>query len=293
MKPILVCLAALAACAITGCGTRTGKPITVGSRATTERMVQAEIVAQLLEHRLGTEVKRQTDMASTAMAYESLLLGNIDVMPEDTSAIVVSVLKEQLDPNPDSVYQRVKDELMRVGRIEVFGPLGVDRVRAMVIRTKDAPPPQFANLSGAVRKGGWTLGTTSEFQESVDGQVALLGTYQLTLAVPPKVMAPANLYQALADNKVNMISGYDTDGPLASADYLVLADDQNAFPKSHTCLMARTDTLQRDPKIQQTLAALSGKFSRDTMRQLDFEVAVAHQNVKDVANHFLRRAGLL
>lgn len=293
MKPIVVCLAAVAACGISGCGKPASQPITVGSRASTERRVQAEIVAQLLEHRLGTEIKRQTDMSSTAMAYEALLLGTIDIMPEDTSAIMVSVLKESLDPNPENVYRRVKDEMLRIGRIEVFDPLGVDRARVMVIRSKDAPPPQYSNLTGAARKGGWIIGTTSEFQESVDGQVALMGTYQLPLAVAPKVMPSANLYDALANDKVNMISGYDTDGALASNQFLVLTDDQKAFPKSHTCLMARGESLQRDPRIRPALQALSGKFTRDSMRQLDFEVDVAHHSIKDVADHFLRRAGLL
>lgn len=275
-----------------GCSRRSPALLTVGAAPSTERILLAEITAQHIERTLGVTVQRKFDTGSAAMGFENLALSNIDVYPEDTNAIVESVLKEPVDPNPDIVFQRVRSEMARIGRVKVFDPLGIRRKRAMVVRASDLRDAKLRSLSDAARSQlAWTLGVTTEFQE-YDGFSALMSTYNLPLKLAPRAMASGMLYSALAQNQVSMISGYETDGPLAGSEFVALDDDKGAFPVARTCLLVREDTMKREPRLDGALASLSGKFSNELIRKLNYDVEVQKNPLKAVASGFLRQAGL-
>ncbi len=130
-----------------------------------------EIAAQHLEKALGVQVNRKVDLGSPSIGYESLLMSSIDVYPEDTNAIAVSVLKDPMDQNPDIVLERVRGEMARLGRVYVFNPLGIHRRMGIVVRASDARDYKIDTIADAARSHlGWTLGPTSEFSRA-DGRV--------------------------------------------------------------------------------------------------------------------------
>ena len=51
--------------------------------------------------------------------------------------------------------------------------------------------------------------------------------------------------------------------------------------------------LQNNPLLRQALTELAGLFTDRTMRTLNHQVDGAHRPVRDVAEQFLREAGLL
>lgn len=267
--------------------------LTVASTPSTERSILVEIAAQHLEKALGIQVNRKVDLGSPSIGYESLLMSSIDVYPEDTNAIAVSVLKDPMDQNPDIVLERVRGEMARLGRVYVFNPLGIHRRMGIVVRASDARDYKIDTIADAARSHlGWTLGATSEFSERMDGYSALMSTYNLPLAVAPKPMLPGLLYPSLSQNQVSMVAGYDTDGPLSGQEFVMLKDNKQAFRESRTCLLVRQDTLDREPKLRAVLEQLSGKFTNDLIRKLNSDVDVTRRPVRDVAAGFLRQAGL-
>jgi glycine betaine/choline ABC-type transport system substrate-binding protein len=287
----LAVLAALAALA--GCSKPAPPEITVGAMPSTQSVLLAEIAAQHIEKQLGLPVVRKFDIGSTTIAYEGLVLSTLDVYPEDTSAIQVSVMKEPLDPNPDNVLLRVQNEMPRLGRIQVLDPLGVHRQMCMAIRASDAADSKVTTLSDAARSRlAWTIGMTPDFEQRVDGYVALMSAYNVPLKVPPKPLAPAALYPALSGNQVSMVAGYDTDGPLNTPEFAVLKDDKGTFHETRACLLVRQGVLDANPKLRSVLDRLSGKFTNESMRQMNFEADLQRHAIKDVAAAFLRQAGL-
>lgn len=269
------------------------EPLIVGSTAATDRAIIAEVTAQLLEKQLGVEVIRKYEIGGTQIAYESLMLGTINIYPEETNAIVVSVLKEPVDPNPDIVYERVRSEMERIARIQVFKSLGVNERPVMVIRATDQKDGGIRTLSDAAQsKLAWTLANTTDFQSRSDGYAALMSTYNLPLKVAPRVMLQPALYPALAENQVSMISGHDTDGPLGGEGFAILKDDKEAFRQAAMCLLGTQEAIARDPRIKPALESLSGKFSNDSIRKAAYKVAVMKRNLKDVATEVLREMGL-
>jgi osmoprotectant transport system substrate-binding protein len=266
--------------------------IVFGAMPSTERILIAEIGAQQAEKRLGVTVDRKFDVDSTSIAYESLVMSTIDVYPEDTDAMMSSVLKEPLDPNPDIVLNRIRNEMPRVGRVQVLDPLGIRHRMCMVMRTNDAKDGKLRTLSEAAgSRLPWTIAATNDFEQRTDGYSALMRTYNLPLKLAPKPLSPQLLYPALTSNQASLIAGYDTDGPLTSPAFTTLEDDKHAFNESRTCLFVREGVLERLPALRDALAQLSGKFNNETMRKMNYEVEVEKSPVRAVASEFLRQAG--
>jgi glycine betaine/choline ABC-type transport system substrate-binding protein len=75
-------------------------------------------------------------------------------------------------------------------------------------------------------------------------------------------------------------------------DMKVLSDDQHAFPPYQVCILARENSLSAIPGLREALAELSGKFSNQTMQQLNYQVDGRRRAVAEVAADFLKQAGL-
>jgi glycine betaine/choline ABC-type transport system substrate-binding protein len=274
---------AIATFAVTGCAKKP-RLLTVGSAATTERVLLGEIIAQHLERRLGTAINRRPDLGSTPIAYEALLLTNVDVVPDDTDSICAMVLKETLDPDPSTVFERVRGEMMRLARIQVLNPLGIDRRFTVAVRAQEARDRKLTNLSDAAAyRPGWKLGTTPEFRERADAYSALMSAYPLQLQSPPQSLTADKLYPALAESRIDIAGTNDTDGRLNTPEVVALQDDKHAFRQTRTCVLVRQQALDEDSKLRPALDELAGKFSTDVMRRLDYEVDVKGRKPKEVA----------
>jgi glycine betaine/choline ABC-type transport system substrate-binding protein len=268
-------------------------PITVGSKNFTEQVVLGEIVAQHLEHRLGHRVNRQLNLGGTMLAHQALVRGDIDLYPEYTGTALTSILKLPPAHNPAAAIALVRGEYQARFGLEWMDPLGFNNTFAMVIRGDEARKSQIATLSDAARAPGWKLGVGYEFQQRPDGLAGLVKTYQLPLKGPPKTMDLGLLYKALEQGQVNMVAGNATDGQLSVLDAVVLQDDQRYFPPYDCGFVVRAAVLKDHPPLRHALVELAGRFTDLTMRKLNYQVDGEHRPVRDVAEQFLREAGLL
>jgi len=274
-----------------GCGPKKPKVI-VGSKNFTEQVVLGEIVAQHLERRLGRPIERKLNLTGTLITYQALQAGEIAMYPEYTGTIQAEILKETPGTEANIMWERVRNEMHRVAQTEVFEPLGIDNRFVMVVRSSDAAQHKVSTLSEAAQvKDGWKLGVGYEFQSRSDG-MPLLNKYHLPMSAAPRSMDLGLLFKALSEAKVTMIAANATDGPLASPDYTVLADDQKLFPPYQACLMVREDVLAAEPALRAALKELSGKFTNEIMRKLNAQVDVDHRQQREVAAEFLASVGL-
>ncbi len=269
-------------------------PITVGSKNFTEQVVLGEIIAQHLEHRLGQRVKRQLNLGGTMLAHQALVRGEIDLYPEYTGTALTTILKLPPAGDPAAAIALVRGEYQTRFGLEWMDPLGFNNTFAMVIRGEDARKDKIATLSDAARHApGWNLGVGYEFQQRPDGLAGLLKTYHLPIHGSPKTMDLGLLYKALEQGQVSMVAGNATDGQLSVLDALVLQDDQRYFPPYDCGLVVRPEILKDHPALRQALVELAGRLTDVTMRKLNYQVDGEHRSVRDVAEQFLREAGLL
>jgi glycine betaine/choline ABC-type transport system substrate-binding protein len=132
-----------------------------------------------------------------------------------------------------------------------------------------------------------------EFQQRPDGLAGLLKTYHLPIQGAPKTMDLGLLYKALEQRQVSMVAGNATDGQLSVLDAVVLEDDQHYFPPYDCSVVARAALLKANPSLRVALTELAGRFTDQAMRKLNHQVDGEHRSVRDVAEQFLREAGLL
>ena len=166
-------------------------------------------------------------------------------------------------------------------------PLGIDNGFAMVVRKNSG----LKTLSEAARVP-WNLGVGYEFEQRADGLAALKSVYGFQIKGSPKTMDLGLLYQAIGQGQVDMIAASATDGVLSKMDLQVLEDDRHAFPPYEVSIVARKELLAARPEVRRALEELSGKFTNQKMRELNYSVDVEHKAVGSVAGGFLKSAGL-
>lgn len=273
------------------------KPITVGSKNFTEQVILGEIVAQHVSLRLSQRVDRKLNLGGTLLAHQAMLQGGLDLYPEYTGTALTSILKLPLSSDPAEVFAKVRAEYQARFGILWLDPLGFNNTFAMVIRGEDARRSRIESLSDAARhaagKEGWTLGVGYEFQQRPDGLPGLLKTYRLPLKGSPKTMDLGLLYKALEQKQVDMVAANATDGLLSVMDVKVLRDDKRYFPPYQAALTVRAGALAARPGLKEALEQLSGKFSDEIMRALNYQVDGKHRPVNEVAVTFLRAAGFM
>jgi len=269
--------------------TVSNRGIRVGSKNFTEQVVLGEIIAQHLEHRLQQKVNRQLNLGGTLLAHGALVNQEIDVYPEYTGTALTAILKEAPDNDPERVLAHVRSEYAKRFKIEWLDPLGIDNSFAMVVSVANARANHLENLTDASTvNSAWALGVGYEFQQRPDGLAALDRAYHLRWTGSPQTMDLGLLYKALEGNQVTMIAANATDGLLSKLDLKALADDKHAFPPYQVSIAASQDRLRATPGMREALLELSGKFTNQTMQQLNYQVDGEHRPVSQVAAEFLK-----
>lgn len=133
-------------------------------------------------------------------------------------------------------------------------------------------------------------GFTPEFMGRQDGYLGLKSVYQLN--IQNVVISDAVMYKAAYEKKLDIISGYSTDGRLRAFDLAVLDDDRHIFPPYYAAPLIRADVLQKYPQLENVLNMLSGKINDSIMTALNYEVDYLKQSPEKVARNFLLKNGL-
>jgi glycine betaine/choline ABC-type transport system substrate-binding protein len=272
---------AFAALCATGCGRE--RHLTVGSKNFTEQLILGEIAAQQLERSLHIPVDRKLNLGGTLLAQQALVSGEIDLFPEYTGTALTTVLKMPPSSDAQTTLQQVRAAYRRRWRLDWLDPLGFNNTFAMVVKARGVRTLSEA----AQRTKGWQLGVGYEFLQRPDGLPGLLKTYNLPLNGQPKSMDLGLLYRALEQGQVDMVAANATDGMLSVLDVTVLADDKHYFPPYEAALVVREAAMTAYPGARAALEKLSGKFSNEAMRRLNYEVDGKHRAVRDVAREFL------
>jgi osmoprotectant transport system permease protein len=139
-------------------------------------------------------------------------------------------------------------------------------------------------------RGKLLAGFTPEFMGRRDGYLGLKEKYKLNIRTV--VISDAVMYKALYEKKLDVISGYSTDGRLKAFDLVILNDDKKIFPPYYAAPLIRTDALKKYPGLEKVLNLLSGRINDSVMTDLNYRVDYLKQSPEKVAREFLERTGL-
>ncbi|HEX4809767.1 MAG TPA: glycine betaine ABC transporter substrate-binding protein [Bryobacteraceae bacterium] len=275
-----------AALCLLSCGAK--NQITVGSKNFTEQIILGEMAAQQIERKLHLPVRRQLDLGGTLLSHQAIVRGDIDIYPEYTGTAASAVLKQAIPADPVQAYTQVKDAYFQRFHLVWLPPLGFNDTFAMVVRNGDAQRLARPDLSAAVSRP-WRLGVGYEFLTRPDGLERLNKVYGLPWRGTPQTMDLGLLYQALAQQKVDMAAGNSTDGLLDPSKFKALADDKKAFPPYNACFIVRKNLLDQHPEVKDALTMLSGHLDENAMRELNRRVDIDHQPIVEAVKKFLAK----
>ena len=130
-------------------------------------------------------------------------------------------------------------------------------------------------------------GFTPEFMGREDGYLGLKKVYGLK--IPTVVISDAVMYKAAFEKKLDVISGYSTDGRLKAFDLITLEDDKTIFPPYYAAPLVRQESLKKFPELEPVLNMLSGKINDSIMTDLNYRVDYLKQLPEQVAREFLQQ----
>ncbi len=274
-------------------GTGSRGPVIVGSKSFTENILIGNMMYDLLQANLkGVTVQNKSNLGGTAVPWNALQSGQIDMYTEYTGTGLVSILKQPVVQDPNQAYQIVKAQYPQKYHIDWLQPLGFNDTYAIAVPMAIAQQYHLKTMSdlGPVSPK-LSFGAEPEFFTRPE-YTSMLKAYGIHFGSNTKLNVGLK-YEAAGSGKVQVIDVFSTDADLIKYNMVVLQDDKNVFPPYYAAPIVREDTLKAYPQISSILNKLAGKINNSTMQQLNYKVDVQHQSDVDVAKQFLVSQGLL
>ncbi len=228
----------------------------VGSKRFTESYILAQIVAQTAAPHAPVQVLE--GLGNTAIVYEALRSGRIDVYADYTGTIDLEILR---NAQPTSMAA-MRAQLAALG-LGIGVQLGFNNGYALAMRASEAKRLGIEKLSDLAAHPGLKLGLSNEFIGRADGWPGLAARYGLPQK--PTGLDHGIAYDALASGQVDAIDIYTTDSRIAQLGLAVLRDDATHFPRYDAVLLYRLDVPARFPAAWQALRRLEGSIDEAAM----------------------------
>jgi len=277
---------------LTGCSS--SKTITIGSKDFSENIVLGEIFAQLIEAKTDIKVDRKLNMGGTFINFEAIKNGQIDLYPEYTGTALTAQLKMDVISDADEAYRIVSEEFDKQFNIKWLKPLGLNNTYTLAVTNEVYEKYGLETFSDlAAVSGDLVFGAEHEFFDRQDGFDGLVETYGMKFKGEPKKMNVSLKYQAMGSGDIDVTDAFATDGQIKQYNLKILKDDKNFFPPYYAAPIIRKEVLEKYPELEEILNSLGGLIDDETMTEMNYKIDVENQDIKKVAEDFLKEKGLI
>lgn len=230
----------------------------IGSKRFTESYILAQLLAQQVARRTGQMPAVSQGLGNTAIVYQALQSGGIDLYPEYAGTISLEILKSAQPLSLDEMRPR----LAALG-LGVDIPFGFNDGYALAMRAADADRLGIRTLSDLARHPELRLGLSSEFIGRADGWQGLARRYGLTQK--PTGLDHGLAYDAIQKKQTDVIDIYTTDAKIDALGLRVLDDDLKYFPRYDAVVLYRLDVPRRFPAAWAAMRELAGTIDEHAM----------------------------
>lgn len=259
-------------------------------RVGSKRFTESYILGELLTQAAGN-ARHQAGLGNTAIVFEALKAGSIDVYPDYTGTLATEILKLA----PEAGLEQINHALAPMG-LGAAIPLGFENTYALAV--SDARAADLRKLSDLAQRPQFRLGLSHEFLGRADGWPGLARRYGLPQR--PVGLDHGVAYEALAAGQVDVIDIYSTDAKIRKYRLRVLQDDLHFFPRYDAVVVYRLDMPRRFPAEWRALQGLQGKVSAADMIAMNAAAELDGKSFASIAQAFLaggaagsaQRAGL-
>jgi len=249
----------------------------IGSKRFTESYILGAILTQTAQPFVHAEYR--AGLGNTAVVYEALKAGAIDLYPEYLGTIEREILKSPVPLSLDDI-----NRALAPAGLGAAIPLGFNNSYALALRD-DPRSAAIDSLSQLAAHPEIRLGLSHEFLGRADGWPGLAQRYRLPQQ--PLGLDHGIAYEALAAGQVDGIDIYATDAKIARYHLRLLRDDLGYFPRYDALLLYRLDLPTHFPKAWQALQKLQGRISNDDMIAMNAAAELDGDSFNDIAARFL------
>lgn len=254
--------------------------VQIGSKSFTEAVILGEISTQLLKEE-GVAVNHQDQLGGTAILWNALLSGELDIYPDYTGTLIQEVLAgEQIES-----FEALRASLGRRG-ILITEPLGFNNTYAIGMRSNHAASLAIESISDLIDHPQLSGGFSNEFMDREDGWPGLQKAYQLP-QTDVKGLQHDLAYRALESGDIDMMDLYSTDAEIDYYQLKVLVDDRQFFPDYQAVLLYRADLDERFPGTSELISRLEGTLDEAGMTRLNARAKLDKIPETEVAAEFL------
>lgn len=273
--PLLVCLA------LVPTGLADASPsIRMGSKAFTESVVLAEIVAHLAQNE-GLETEHMKGLGGTRLLWEALLAGQIDIYPEYTGTMSEEIFAGQGVHGVTALRTR----LAKSG-LKMTDPLGFNNTYVIGMKEELAAKLSIRTISDLRDHPDLTLRFSNEFMKRADGWGALAHRYQLPHQ-DVRGLEHALAYEALDKGVIQVTDLYATDAKIRKLQLRRLQDNLAHFPQYHAVFVYRAELEQQAPALVAALHSLEAAIDETAMTNMNARVELIGLSESQVAAQFL------
>ena len=270
--------------------------ITVAGKLGSEPEILINMYKELIEQGDShVQVTLKPNFGKTTFLFSALKNSKIDIYPEFTGTILETFAKTPVKTtglSEKETYDKAKELVNKQDKLTLLRPMAYDNTYALAVKTSFKQKNHLKKISDLANitnklKGGMTL----EFIDRGDGFKGIKKLYGIDF--PVKSMEPALRYQAIDQNKVNIVDAYSTDSELRQYHLSILKDNKHNFPIYQGAPLMSNDFARRHPQVVRSLNKLAGKITEKQMQEMNYEVNVKNMDPGQVAHHYLVKQHLL
>jgi osmoprotectant transport system permease protein len=261
--------------------------VLVGAKTFTEQYILSEILAEQLRRREGIRAQVAQSLGST-VAFDALRTGEIDVYVDYSGTIWATLMQRAVGTATRAdVLKEVEQFLSEQHGITVVGALGFENAYALAMQRPRAERLGIMRISDLKQHAqAFSIGGDYEFFGRAEWR-AIRQTYGLAFE-RERSMDSSLMYQAIAQQNVDVISAYSSDGRIAALDLVVLEDDRGAIPPYDALILASARLAREQPDAVAALRELVGKIDARAMRRMNLAVDESGRSPRHVARTFLQ-----
>lgn len=292
LTSLFVIFLILGGCSFPGLGgsNRNSETISIGSIATSENQILANLAKLMIEHYTDDKVVMINNLGTSTVAHNAMVNEDINISAgRYTGTDLSGTLNLPPEKDPKKAYDIVSKEFKERYQQEWLPSYGFANTYAFMVSKETAEKYNLKKISDLKEVAGeLTAGVdTSWMNRDGDGYKAFSDEYDVNF----KKVYPMQIglvYDAVAAQKMDVVLGYSTDGRIASYDLVILEDDLKFFPPYDASIVISDKLLKQKPELKSILEKLSGQIDTETMQQLNYQADNDLLEPENVARKFLR-----
>ncbi len=286
-----VAAAALTAVLCAGCG-KSGSVIRMATKPMTEQYILGSMMKMLIEQDTDLEVEiTQGVGGGTSNIQPAMEKSEFDFYPEYTGSGWNAVLKEE-SLYDESMYDRLQAGYESMD-MTWTGMLGFNNTYGVAVTDDVCEKYGLETYSDLAEVSDQLVfGAEYDFYEREDGYDSLCDTYGLQFKDTMDLDIGLK-YDAVRQEKIDVMNIFTTDGQLSAAGVTVLKDDKGLYPSYMCGFVVRREVLEKYPQLQEVFDKTENLITDAQMAEMNYQAEAQGREPEDIAEEFLKEKGLL